>query len=115
MAFEVTQMIRMAKRLQEATGYLELGMSQQTLDSLSSLGDGGPFKAAVTSLRNKALQLQHGGKDTAVALQEQLELDSSPETKETWLTLSLCYQLAGSMQHAVQALAQARGAKPVKD
>lgn len=109
MAYDVAKIIRTAKRLQEATGYLELGMTQHALDSLEGL-EAGPLEAEVTTLRHMAQRLQHGHHDTAVSLQETTEQE--PTNKTEWLTLSLCYHLAGDVQHAIQALARARGAHP---
>lgn len=111
MAFDVTTIIRTAKRLQEATGYLELGMTQHCLDCLDRVDNAGPLADEVTTLRDKAHQFQHGCTSTAVLLQDAPAQKTAPKSKETWLALSLCYQLAGDMDHAVQALAHARGAK----
>lgn len=111
MEFDVAKIIRTAKRLQEATGYLELGMAQHSLDCLDRLSDAGPLKAEVAALRDRAQRLQHRCAGTAVSVQDSPVQETTPKSKETWLTLSVCYQLAGDVDHAVQALAQARGAK----
>jgi tetratricopeptide (TPR) repeat protein len=108
MEYDVAKIIRTAKRLQEATGYLELGMTQHSLDSLDGLEDAGPLEAEVAALRRRARRLQLGYDDTAVSLQEPAEQE--PTSKADWLTLSLCYHLSGDVQQAIQALAHARGA-----
>ncbi len=112
MAFDVAKIIRTAKRLQEATGYLELGMTQHCLDRLEGLDTVPPLEAEVAALRNQAQQLLLGSGATALSLQDAPSQESEPTSKETWFTLSLCYQLAGDVDRAVQALAHARGAQP---
>jgi Flp pilus assembly protein TadD len=111
MEFDVAKIIRTAKRLQEATGYLELGMTQHSLACLDSLSDAGPLKAEVAALRDRAQRLQQRCAGMAVSVQDSPVQETAPKSKETWLTLSVCYQLAGDVDHAVHALAQARGAK----
>jgi len=108
MAYDVTKLIRAAKRIQEATGYLELGMAQHTLQCLEGLDDAGLLKDEIAELRSSALRLQHGHSNVLLANRGE---ESEPRTKDSWLTLSLCYRLAGNVNGAVEALACARGAK----
>ncbi len=112
MAFDFAKIIRTAKRLQEATGYLELGMTQHCLNRLEGLDAVPPLDAEVMSLRNRAQQHLRDCRATALSLEDAPSQESEPTSKETWFTLSLCYQLAGDVDRAVQALAHARGAQP---
>ncbi len=110
---DIAQFVRVAKRVSEATGYLELGMAQHTLDRLENLGPVGPFETEINLLRGEALRRQNRWEDAAVALQA-AEKPCSAEDKSAWLALSACYQQAGSAQKAVEMLARARGAYPDK-
>ncbi len=111
---EVRQLVRVAKRLQQGVGYLEMGMPQQTLDSLTGLGELGPFEAEVELLRGEALRAQHRYQDAAVALEIAARKLPSPMDKPAWLALSLCYRQAGNVVEAARMLARARGAAPTK-
>lgn len=110
---EMKQLIRVARRVQEATGYFELEMPQHVLDCLEGLGDLGPFEAEVELLRGEALRLQHRYADAAVALKSAAKKFPSPMDKSAWLALSLCYKQQGHSGKAVQMLARARGAGPI--
>ena len=112
MSFDTIQMVRIAKRLVEATGYLELGMTQHTLDRLSDLGEVGPFEADVEMLRGEALRQQHRYADAAVALKGTAVKASSPHSKSAWLAVALWYREAGNADQAIHSLARARGALP---
>jgi tetratricopeptide (TPR) repeat protein len=112
MAFDFRQLVRVAKRLEEAHGYFELGMTEQALDCLEGLGELGPFEAEVQLLRGEALRRQHRFDDAAVALQTAASKFPSPYDRPAWYALSLCYRQAGDMNRAIQSLARARGARP---
>ena len=47
MAFDQAQFLRVAKHLQMAVGYFELGMTQKALHCLDGLGELGPFILAL--------------------------------------------------------------------
>jgi len=110
MVIELAPLIRTAKRLQQATGYLELGMTQHALDCLETVEEFGPLSAEIALLRSRALYMQHRYHDAALMLATADHSASSETSKAAWLTLSLCYQMAGNVFQAVDALAQARGA-----
>ena len=114
MAFGIRQLVRVARRLKEATGYLELGMAQHALDRLEGLGKLGPFEAEVELLRGEALRLQHRYDDAKVALKTAARKFPAPYDRSAWLALSLCYRQVGDMNRAIQSLARARGALPAK-
>jgi tetratricopeptide (TPR) repeat protein len=110
MSFDRVQMVRVAKRMQQAAGYLELGMAQHALDRLDQAGEFGPFEAEIDLLRGQALGMQHRFRDAAVSIQSALLKFPAPHDKRAWLALSHCYKAAGDTQRALQSLAQARGA-----
>ena len=58
MIFDIKQLHRIAHRLRQAAGYLELGMAQQALDRLDDLGELGPFEGEVNLLRGEAYGAQ---------------------------------------------------------
>jgi len=107
---EVRHMIRIAKRLAAATGYLELGMTQHALDSLEGLGNLGPFEGPVELLRGESLRLQHRYDEAEKSLQIAAKKFPAPGDRTAWLALSNCYRQAGDVDGAVQMLARARGA-----
>ena len=112
MAPDMAQLIRVAKRLREATGYFELGMPQHTLDCLEGLGELGPFEAEVQLLRGEALRVQHRYDDAAAALKTAARKFPAPYDRSAWFALSLCYRQVGDVNRAIQSLARARGAGP---
>ena len=111
---KVRHMIRIAKRLAAATGYLELGMTQHALDTLEGLSDLGPFEGPVELLRGEALRIQHRYADAEKSLKIAARKFPSPEDRTAWLALSNCYRQAGDVDGAVRMLARARGAHPPK-
>lgn len=110
MSFDQRQLVRIAKRLQEAAGYFELGMAEHTLECLDGLGELGPFEAEVALLRGEALRLQHRYDDAALALKIAARKFPAPFDRSAWFALSLCYRQAGATGLAIQSLARARGA-----
>ncbi|NUQ62006.1 MAG: tetratricopeptide repeat protein [Pirellulales bacterium] len=111
MAFDGKQMVRIAKRMRQATGYLEIGMPQQALDRLELLGALGPFEAEVELLRGEAMRMQHRYEEAAASFAIAAR-KFPPESKAAWLALSLCCRQAGDSDRAVKMLGLARGAKP---
>jgi tetratricopeptide (TPR) repeat protein len=110
-SIETKQVVRIAKRLVEATGYLELGMIQHTLDRLDSLASRGLFEAEIKILRGEALRQQNRYADAATALKLSARESSSPHSKAAWLALSLPYQPLGGRDRAVPSFARARGGR----
>jgi hypothetical protein len=100
---ETKQLIRTAKRLVEATGYLELGMIQHTLDRLDSLTSRGLFQAEIKILRGEALRQQNRYASAATTLKLAARAGSSPYSKAAWLALNL---------HRQQFIGHDRGASP---
>jgi len=114
MSFDTPQFIRVSRRLQEAAGYFELGMTQHTLDCLEGLGELGPFEPAVEFLRGESLRIQHRYDDAATSLEAAAKKFPAPLNRSAWLAVSRCYRQAGQMDRAIQTLGCARGARPPK-
>lgn len=114
MLFDARQMVRVAKRMKEATGYLELGLTQRALDCLQGLGALGPFAAEVELIRGRAMQSQHRYEEATRSFELAARIAPPPMDKSAWLALSLCYKQVGDLDRAVQMLGHARGALPPK-
>lgn len=108
---DLRHMIRVNKRLNEAAGYLELGMARHALNTLEGLAPLGPFEAEAELLRGEALRCQNRFADAAAAVQLAARKLPAADDASGWLALSLCYHLAGDPQKAMKTLALARGAK----
>jgi len=111
MKFDRAQAVRIGKRLNEASGYLELGMAQHALDCLEGLGNLGPFEAPVEMLRGEALRIQQHYEAAAHLLERAARKFPRPHDRRAWMALSLCYRQAGDTDRAIQSLACARGAR----
>ena len=107
---DIEQMVRVAKRMKQATGYLELGMAQQAIERLATAGEFGPFEAEAELLRGAALQMQHRYDDAAASFESAAMKLPRRDDKAAWLALSQCYQHVGDHERAVESLANARGA-----
>jgi tetratricopeptide (TPR) repeat protein len=112
MEFDFRQLFRVARRLKEAHGYVELDMPQHALDRLEGLGDLGPFEAEVELVRGEALRRQQRFDDAETALKNAAKKFPAPYDRSAWFALSLCYRQVGEVNQAIQSLARARGAKP---
>ena len=112
MALQRTQLVRIAKRLTQAAGYLELGMSQQALDSLECLGPLGPFEAEVEYLRGHALRLQHRYREAARKFRLALEKLPSQKDDAAWVALAQIYRQVGGALKGMPPPGRARGASP---
>ena len=105
-------MIRAAKRLNEASGYLDLGLTQRAVACLDGLGDPGPFAVAVEVLRGEVARREQRFGDAADSLEAAARLLPSPSNKTLWLAVSHYHRQAGNLDHAIETLANARGALP---
>lgn len=110
MTFDLNQLRRIAHRLREASGYLELGMAQQALDRLEGLGELGPFEGEVNLLRGEAYGAQEKYSEAAASFKTAAALLPPPYRRPAFLALSMVYQQAGDADSASRALARARGA-----
>jgi tetratricopeptide (TPR) repeat protein len=108
MAFDMKQLRRVAHRLREASGYLELGMAQHALDRLDDVGELGPFEGEVSLLRGEAFGAQEKFPEAAASFKTAAKLLPPPYRQPAFLALSMVYQEAGDTDRANQALARAR-------
>lgn len=114
MTIDARQMIRAARRLREATGYLELGLAQRALDCLAGLEALGPLEAEAALLRGAAMQQQQRFDEASRAFEQAAHCSPPPMDKAAWLALSFCYRQCGDVDRAIQTLGNARGALPPK-
>jgi len=110
MKIENMHLVLVARRLREATGFIELGMPQHALDRLDGLGDPGPFAAQIELVRGEAFRRQHRYSDAAVSLKRAAARFPAPYDKPVMLAISACYRQAGDHVGAANALASVRGA-----
>jgi len=108
------QVVRTVKRLSQAIGYLELGMSQQALELLRDFDQPGPFTAVAEMLRGEAARIENRTDDVADSLENAARMLSAPDSKSIWLALSEFHRQAGNIDLAVKTLAYARGARPLR-
>ena len=101
-----------ARRLREATGFVELGLPQYALDRLDGLDEPGPFAAQIELVRGEALRRQHRYFDAVASLKRAAAEFPAPFNKSAILALSACYHQAGDHAGAMNALASARGVGP---
>lgn len=112
MTFDKVQMIRVTKRLREATGYLELDMPDHALERLDEIGELGPLEGDVELVRGEALRRQHRFGAAVTSLQTAVRKSPPPHQKSALLVLSLCFRQAGDQARADQMLAYVRGVRP---
>jgi hypothetical protein len=98
------------KRLVEADGYLDLGMTRQALATLDAIDEPGGFLGAIEFLRGKALWLENRIDDAADSLRFAAEHTRAPFNRPAWLALSAYYHDHGLTDQAIDSLAHARGA-----
>ncbi len=106
------QVVRMVKRLNEAIGYLELGMTQQALACLDGLDTPMPFTAIAEMLRGEAARREHRFDEAARCFEAAARMLPGPDSKSIWLALSRFHRQVGNTDLAVATLAHARGARP---
>ena len=106
------QVVRTIKRLSEAIGYLELGMTQQALVCLEGLDEPGPFTAIAEMLRGEAARREHRLDEAARLFEAAARMLPAPDNKSIWLALSAFHRQAGNTERAIETLAHARGARP---
>ncbi len=104
------QFMRLGNRINEASGYLELGLPQRALDSLDRIDHAGPLEGPAQYLRGAALSALERYNEAVVPLQVAAQLVPAEAAKHIWLTVSECYRHAGRSDLAIQSLANARGA-----
>lgn len=104
------QYLRIMKRLIEADGYLDLGMTRQAMNTLDTIQDPGDYLGAIEFLRGKALWMEDRIDDAVDSLRFAAEHTMSPFNRPAWLALSAYYRNNGFTDQAIDSLAHARGA-----
>jgi len=106
------QIVRTTKRLSEAIGYLELGMTRQALAALECVDEPGPFAPLVEMLRGEAARREDRLDDATRSFEAAARLLPEPGSRAIWLALSSFHRQAGNTDLAIESLARARGAGP---
>ena len=113
MIFERSDFIRAVKRLTEASGYLDIEMPQQALESLRRINKPGPFVAQIAFLRGKALQQARRFEDAAVCLAVAAKSVPPEFKKQAFEYLSECVrESCNPSQLALETFGVYRGASP---
>ncbi len=107
---QFSELARIAKRLNEAAGFLELGLPDRALRILDELGDLGPFSPGAALLRAEALRLQQRFAEAASSYEKAALAFPWPLDRQAWLASSICYRQAGLIDRAINTLGWARGA-----
>ena len=114
MNFERSDFIRTIKRITEASGYLDLEMPRQAIETLRSIKVPGPFVAQVAFLQGKALQLDKQFESAAVCLAVAAKNIPPQFKKQAFEYLSECVrESCNPPQLALDTFGVYRGAKPV--
>ncbi|HPP53880.1 MAG TPA: hypothetical protein PK777_13085 [Thermoguttaceae bacterium] len=87
-------LIRAAKRITHAAGYLELGLIPQALSQLEGVSDFGPFDAAADLIRGEAFQSQQRHEDAAKWFRRAARKFANPLHHAAMIALSQCLQAA---------------------
>ena len=103
--------LRIARRLEQSCGYLELGMPRQALDNVAGLRTDGALEGALQYVRGQALRMQEKFGDAVVPLETAAGLLPEPVSRHVWLAVAECYRANAASDLAANALALARGAK----
>jgi Flp pilus assembly protein TadD len=102
--------IRRSRLQREAEGYLELGMSQHALSSLSRIGDPASLDPSSLYLWGEALRSQERYEEAIIPLQRAAV--SAPKNINIHLALGWCFKRIGRIHLAIEALEQALAAEP---
>ncbi len=114
MEFGNLPIVRIVKRLSEAVGYLELGMTGLAMASLDGLKELGPFAPVAEMLRAEAARQEHRFEDAASSLATAAQMLPSPGDRRLWQAVSAWHHQAGNTDLAIETLGYARGALPPK-
>ena len=100
---------QVTRRLEEAAGYLELGLPEQALERLQGVSHP-QFGPAIAFLRAWALACQGKHREAAALFHQVAQTLPAPWNRPAWHALAQCFQQAGQSVQAANALACARGA-----
>lgn len=102
--------IRRGKIQREAEGYLELGMAQQALSTLSRLGNPATLEPNGSYIWGESLRSLGRYEEAIEPLQH--AADAAAEGIHAYLSLAWCYKRIGRLDLAINALEQALAAEP---
>jgi len=91
---DLEQLVRAAKRISHAAGYLELGLIPQALDQLEEVKDFGPFDAAADLIRGEAYRCQQRHEDAAKWFRQAARKFANPFNQMALIAVSQCLQAA---------------------
>jgi len=91
--------------IEEAEGYLELGMTQHALAALQRRGKFVHGNARACYLMGEALRELGCFREALIPLERSAEL--TPDDIHVWIALGWCYKRTGQLDHAIWALEQA--------
>ena len=113
MNFERSDFICAVRRLSEASGYLDIEMHQQALETLRRITNPGPFAAQISFLRGKALQQAKRFEAAAVCLAAAAKSVPPKYKKQAFEYLSECVrESCNPPQLAMETFGVYRGAMP---
>jgi tetratricopeptide (TPR) repeat protein len=102
--------VRAVKRLSEAIGYLELGMTRQAVACLDHVEAGSPVSPLAEVLRGEVARREHRLDDATRYLETAAQMLPKPASKSIWLALSVFQRQLGDTELAINSLGRARGA-----
>jgi len=91
---DLEQLVRAAKRISHAAGYLELGLIPQALDQLDEVKDFGPFDAAADLIRGEAYRCQQRHEDAAKWFRQAARKFANPFHQMALIAVSQCLRAA---------------------
>lgn len=107
---DLNQRIRTAKIIREAEGYLELGLPQQAVNTLSRLGEPEQFGPEVLYLWGESLRALERYAEAIPPLERAAK--SAPKDIRVRLALGWCCKRIGRLDRAIQALKEALSLEP---
>jgi Flp pilus assembly protein TadD len=102
--------IRRGKIVNEAAGYLELGMAQQALSALSRLGDQSALDANGLYILGESLRSLKRFEEAIEPLR--LAAEAATDNIQVLLALGWCYKRIGRLDLAINTLEQALAVEP---
>jgi tetratricopeptide (TPR) repeat protein len=102
--------IRRQQLVQQAEGYLELGMARHALDVLARCGDPATLPHHALYLKGQCLRELGRYREALEPLGRAAQAD--PENVGIWLALGWCYKRTGKLDRAIESLEEALVAEP---
>lgn len=88
------EQLRAVKRLEQTTGYLELGLAQPALDNLAAIPAGSDFEGPKQFLRGHALRMMGRETEAAEAFAFSADFQPSPVVQQALALMSAAEQQA---------------------